>query len=216
MSLPSQVGSIFPWTASHMPGFTALSRAWASLAMRFFWTLTEPVPSVMSKLSRQSPGRRVSRHSKKKTFPATVAVPIFTFSADMGPGLALMGFPIRTLPGFFFLAALAPPLVAAVESGAGAAGGGEAAQATFSATFSKPHTVFSVSSRPRRSSGSRGVFTVMSSWMDRSPGSMQPWVSSAPASRRRSSGDADSSAKNSKNGMFLDMATSLVYFDLSP
>ena len=44
-----------------------------------------------------------------KTFPDTVAVPIFTFSADMGPGRALTGFPIRILPGFFWGAALAAP-----------------------------------------------------------------------------------------------------------
>ena len=43
MSLPSQVGSIFPWTHSHIPGFTALSKACASLAVRFFCTVTEPV-----------------------------------------------------------------------------------------------------------------------------------------------------------------------------
>ena len=92
-----------------MPGLTAPSSAWASLALRFFWTVAEPVPSVMSKLSRHIPGRRVSRHSKAKTLPETVAVPIFTFSADMGPGLALMGFPIRILPAFFFGAALGGP-----------------------------------------------------------------------------------------------------------
>ncbi len=132
MSFPSQVGSIFPWTTSHMPGFTAPSRAWASLAPRFFWTVTEPVPSVMSKLSRHMPGLRVSRHSKEKTFPETVAVPIFTFSADMGPGRALTGLPMRILPGFFLGAALAPPPL--WETGLGAGGGG-AAQVTCSATF---------------------------------------------------------------------------------
>ena len=44
------------------------------------------------------PGRRVSRHSKANTLPLTVAVPIFKFSSFMGPGRALMGFPISTFP----------------------------------------------------------------------------------------------------------------------
>ena len=85
----------------------------------------------MSKLSRQSPGRRVSRHSKEKTFPETVAVPIFTFSADMGPGRALTGLPMRILPVFLGAALAPPPLWGA---GLGAGGGG-AAQVTCSATF---------------------------------------------------------------------------------
>ena len=135
MSLPSQVGSIFPWTTSHMPGFTALSRAWASRAARFFWTVTEPVPSVMSKLSRHRPGRRVSRHSKEKTLPDTTAVPIFTFSADMGPGLALTGPPIKILPGFFFCPAFGPPPLLGAAAGAGP---GDAPPVTFSSASRKP------------------------------------------------------------------------------
>ena len=125
MSLPSQVGSIFPWTVSHMPGFTAPSRAWASLAARFFWTVTVPVPSVMSKLSRQSPGRRVSRHSKKKTLPVTAACPILMFSSDMGTGRAFTGLPISTFPVFF--------AVFALETGSGGGGGGAGQTALISA-----------------------------------------------------------------------------------
>ena len=59
----------------------------------------------MSKLSRHMPGRRVSRHSKANTFPATVAFPIFRSRIFMGTGWMRMGLPIRTLPG----AGLSPP-----------------------------------------------------------------------------------------------------------
>lgn len=56
------------------------------------------------------PGRRVSRHSKAKTFPCTVAVPIFKFSSRIGPGLALMAFPISTFPaGLLFPTGAARP-----------------------------------------------------------------------------------------------------------
>ena len=88
----------------------------------------------MSKLSRHMPGRRVSRHSKKKTFPATVALLIFKSNSRMGAGLALMGFPISTLP----TAGLPPfPPLEAEAAGAGRAASG-ALHVTSISTLEKP------------------------------------------------------------------------------
>ena len=61
------------------------------------------------------PGRRVSRHSKAKTLPSTVAVPIFRSRSFMGPGRVLMGLPISTLPGLG--ASFFPPEAAGAGAG---------------------------------------------------------------------------------------------------
>ena len=87
----------------------------------------------MSKLRRHMPGRRVSRHSKANTLPATVAVPIFTFRSFMGPGRALMGLPISTFP----TVGLPPPAGAEDAWGIGRGAWG-ALQVTSISTFVKP------------------------------------------------------------------------------
>ena len=94
----------------------------------------------MSKLRRHMPGRRVSRHSKANTFPATVAFPIFRSRIFMGTGWTRMGRPIRTLPGVAF-SPLPPEGAAGADAGwppAGAAWEDGALQMTSTATFWKP------------------------------------------------------------------------------
>ena len=89
------------------------------------------------------PGRRVSRHSKAKTLPATVALPIFRSRSRMGPGRVLMGLPIKilealTAPPFFSPSAGAPAWDDAAAEAEGVPAG--SLHVTSTSTFRKPYT----------------------------------------------------------------------------
>ena len=103
------------------------------------------------------PGRRVSRHSKANTFPATVALPIFRSSIFMGTGLVLMGLPIRTFPEGLPL----PFPLGAEDEDAGAAplAAGCSTQVTSNSALVKPYTAHKLWRICSSSSGERGIRT---------------------------------------------------------
>ena len=148
------------------------------------------------------PGRRVSRHSKAKTLPSTVALPIFRFKSFMGPGRLLMAFPMRILPLFF-------------SAGAPGAETEEAWASSFtvstSSTDRKPYTAARVCFKDACSSSVRGLRTVRWAVMESFSRSMTAPVSTAPARRSRSSPESWSSVNISKNGISLDMVSSLCF-----
>ena len=61
-------------------------------------TRTEAFRSVMSKVKKYTPGRRVSRRSEENTFPATTTLPILGLSPVMGWTVPRMALPIMTSP----------------------------------------------------------------------------------------------------------------------
>ena len=125
----------------------------------------------MSKLMRHMPGRRVSRHSKAKTLPATVALPIFRSRSRMGPGRVLMGLPIKilealTAPPFFSPSAGAPAWDDAAAEAEGVPAG--SLHVTSTSTFRKPYTPISSRLSSARASSPSSARVVRRSAMDMS------------------------------------------------
>ena len=125
----------------------------------------------MSKLMRHMPGRRVSRHSKAKTFPATVALPIFRSRSRMGPGRVLMGLPIKILEALTAPPFFSPSAGAAAWDGAAAEAEGlptGSLHVTSTSTFRKPYTPISSRFSSARASSPSSARVVRRSPMDMS------------------------------------------------
>ena len=75
---------MLPCTLRNMPGLIWWMIDWSSSPRRNFETCTEPVLSVISKLSTAAPRLASSRLSERNTRPSTVTPPLSSVSSDIG------------------------------------------------------------------------------------------------------------------------------------